>query len=183
MDDAMAAKIARSDCKSFTLGIIRGDEPSRELFGSNPFFYGKTRFLRPAKKLDIKDPGKSSPCLFGFYVDFLEDTLSTIDEDHGLKGIVDSFDDDLPTFKSSKNDLELVFIQFLLTNNSISILSLNRGKFLLSAIFQNPISGNRIRSRKIIALRQTDIILDVVFVLASFYKEKRVGFVPGNSKS
>jgi len=144
---------------------------------------GKTRFLRPAEKLDIKDPRKSSPRLFGFYVDFLEDTLSPVDEDHCLERIVDPFDDDLPTFKSGQNDLEPVFVKFLLANNSISIPSLNRGKFLLSAFFQNPISGNRVRSRKIVLFRETGMILDVVLVFASFYHEKRIGFVPRNSKS
>ena len=137
-----AAKIARSGYSTLTLLMTRSDYLLSGLFGSDPFFYGKTSFLRPADKLDIQDPGKSGPCLFGFYVDFLEDTLYAIDGDHCLKSIVDSFDDDLPTFKSGQNDLEPVLVKFLLTNNSISILPLNRIKFLTPAIFQNPVSVN-----------------------------------------
>ncbi len=57
----------RSDtsCYNLSLHVILGDYPSWEyfgerfggLFGSNPFFYGKTRFLNPAEKVDIKDLG------------------------------------------------------------------------------------------------------------------------------
>ena len=53
----------RSDTSCYNLPhhVIRGDYPSwelfDELFGSNPFFYGKTRFLSPAEKVDIKDLG------------------------------------------------------------------------------------------------------------------------------
>jgi len=108
----------------------------------NPFFYGEPGFLNPAKKVDIKDLGKPSPCFFGFYVDFLEDTLSAIDADYCLKRIVDPFHDDLQAFKSSENDLELVLVKFLLTNNSISIIPLNRIEFLTPAIFQDPVSIN-----------------------------------------
>ena len=177
-----AAKIARNGYKNLTLRIIRGDYPSRELFGSNPFFYEKTRFLRPAKKLDIKDPGKSDPCLFGFYIDFLEDTLYGIDGDHGLKSIVDSFDDDLQTFKSGQNKLEFVLVKFLLTYNSISILPLDRIKFLMPAIFQNPVNINGLCIRKISVSAKADVILDKVLVFTPFDKEKMTGVVPGSSK-
>ena len=54
-------KIAWNGNGNLTRHTIRGDYPScelfGELFGSNPFFYGKTRFLGPAEKVDIKDFG------------------------------------------------------------------------------------------------------------------------------
>ena len=90
------------------LHIIRDDYPSRELFGRNPFSDRETRLLSPAKKLDIEDSRKSGCCFFGFYVDFLEDTLLTVDGDYCLKRISHSFDDYLQTFKSGENDLESV---------------------------------------------------------------------------
>ena len=37
--------------------ITRHIELFGELFGSDPFFYGKTHFLGPAEKVDIKDLG------------------------------------------------------------------------------------------------------------------------------
>ena len=59
-----AAKIARNDYSNLTLHIIRGDYLFCELSGGNPFFYGKTRFLSPTKKVDIEDLRKSDPCFF-----------------------------------------------------------------------------------------------------------------------
>ncbi len=154
-----------------------------ELFGSDPFFDGKTRFLDPAEKLDIKDPGKCGPRLFGFYIDFLEDTLFAIDRDHCLKRIVDSLDDDLQTFKSGQNDLELVLVQLFLTNDSISIILLHRIQFLTPAIFQNPVSIHGARIRKIPILLEADVILNKILVFAPLNEEKMTRLVPGSSKN
>jgi hypothetical protein len=163
--------------------ITCGDESSWKLFGKNPFFNGKTRFLRPAEKLHIEDPGNCGRCFFGLDVDLLKGAFDPVDGNDGLKRIVDSFHDDLPAFKSSQNDLELVLVKPLLTNNSISILLLDRIQFFTSAIFQNPVSIDRTCIGKIPILCDADIILDKVLVLTPLNEEKMTDFIVGGSKN
>ena len=53
----------------------------------------------------------------------------------------------------------------------------------MSAVFQNPINMNGLYIRKIPILREADVIMNKVLVLAPLNKEKRTDFVPGNSKN
>jgi len=162
---------------------IGGDYSFCKLLGGNPFSYRKARSPCPAKEVDIKDLGQSGPSLFGFYVDFFEDTLFAIDGNESPKGIIHSFNDDLKLFETCQNDLELVLVESFLTHNSISILPLKRVKLLTFAVFQNPVNVHGPYIRNMTILQEADVILNKVFVLAPFDEEKMIDIVPGGRKN
>ena len=154
-----------------------------ELSGSDPFSYGKTRFLGPAEKVDIKDFGQSGLFFFGFDVDSFKDALFTVDGDHRSKKAIHSLDDDLHPSKTGQNDLELVLVEFFLMHDSVSIFLLNRVELFTPAIFQNPIGVDGFYIRKILILREADVIMNKVLVFAPLNKEKRTDFFPGNNNN
>ena len=160
--------------------VMRGRTLFGALFEGNPFLYGKTRFLRPAKKVDIEDLGSPDQSFFGFDVDFFEDALPTVDRDHGLEGIVYSLDDDLQPLKAGQNDLELVLVEFLLANNPIGILSLNRIQLFMPAVFQNPINIDRPCLRRSMILLKAEIILNKILVLTPLNEKKMIDFLRRN---
>jgi len=113
------------------------------LICNDPLFYRKTCLLDSAEKIDVRNLGESRPTFFGFDVSFFKDALFAVDRDDCPIRTPDLLNDNLPVFKSDQNDSKLVFLEFLLRINSISIFLLNQCQFFLLAILQNPINDNR----------------------------------------
>jgi len=135
----VVTNLSGESCEDPTADILS----CRSLICNDPLFYRKTRLLDSAEKIDVRNLGESRPTCFGFDVSFFEDALFAVDRDNCPIRAPDSFNDNLPVFQSDQKNSELVFLEFLLRINSISVFLLNPRQLLLLAILQNPINDYR----------------------------------------